>query len=112
MSIADFLKAGKNILMSIIHGDLMMKLKLDKYFPHIIYTFFLMFVSIWLGLKIQNTMVKVEKNKDILTDMKIYHAQKTVQLVGLNRMSTVDDLLRDKGSDVTMPEVPANKIVK
>jgi len=102
----------RNTVMALVRGDLIMTLRLDKYFPHIVYTFALMFITILVGLLIQNTMVKVEKNKEILTDMKIYHAQKTVQLVGLNRMSTVDDLLKSKGSTVTMPEQPAAKIVK
>jgi len=104
--------AIRNGFVAILHGELLLRLRFDKYFPHIIYTFFLMWMMIWMSMKIENTMVKVEKNKTTLNDMKIYHAQKTVEVVSLDRISTVEDLLRKSGSDVDIPVKPADRIVK
>jgi hypothetical protein len=104
--------AIKNGFVAMLHGELLLRLRFDKYFPHIIYTFFLMWMMIWLSMKIENTMVKVEKNKATLNDMKIYHAQKTVEVVSLDRISTVEDLLQKSGSDVELPVRPADRIIK
>ena len=51
-----------------------------------------------------------EKNKARLEELKIYHAQKTCELVSLDRLSTVEDLLEKNGSALTVPEKPADKI--
>ncbi len=102
----------KNIVQAIIKGKLLMRLGFNKYFIHIIYTFFLFWVSIWLSLQIEKTLTKVEDNQKILDDVAIYHAQKTVQLVGLNRLTTVRNLLREKGSDVDIPDSPTVTITK
>ena len=90
----------KNGFVAILHGELLLRMRFDKYFPHIIYTFFLLWMMIWLSMKIENTMVKVEKNKTTLNDMKIYHAQKTVEV------------LEKIGSDVELPVKPADRIMK
>ena len=79
---------------------------------HILYTFFLIWMMIWTSIKIEGTLAKVEKNNEILNDMKIYHAQKTVQMVSLNRITVVDKLLKENGSEVTLPIKPADRIEK
>lgn len=88
----------------------MLRFHVNRYFIHIIYTFFLFWVSIWLSLKIEKTLTKVEDNRKTLEDMEIYHAQKTVELVRLGRMSVVQEMLEEKGSDVAVPEKPAERI--
>lgn len=104
------LRVLRNSLMAILKGEFLIRIRCDKYFPHIIYTFFLLWMMIWLNLKIETTMAKVERNKEKLGEMKIYHAQKTVSLVSLNRISTVERLLEEHGSDVGLPEKPADRI--
>jgi hypothetical protein len=54
----------------------------------------------------------VEAGKKELANVEIYHAQKVVELAGLNRMTTVRDLLEEKGSKVGLPEKPAARIQK
>lgn len=110
--LADIGQWLKNAFLATVKGELLMRLHVGKYFIHIIYTFFLFWVSIWLSLKIEKTLTRVEDNRKELADLEIYHAQKTVELVGLNRMSRVQELLEQKGSAVTLPEKPADRIVK
>ncbi len=102
----------RNGFFALINNELLLRLKLDKYFVHIIYTFFLAFMMILIGMRVENTMTKVENSKTVLNDMKIYHAQKTVELVKAGRLGNIEKLLEDKGSDVTMPEKPAYIIKK
>ena len=107
-----FMTFLKNSLKAIFKGEFLLRMRVDKYFMHILYTFLLVWLSIWLSMKIENTMVKVEKNKTTLNDMKIYHAQKTVEVVSLDRITTVEDMLEKIGSDVELPVKPADRIMK
>ncbi|MBR5175586.1 MAG: hypothetical protein IKW89_06605 [Bacteroidales bacterium] len=100
----------KNAFLATIKGEFLLRLHVNKYFIHIIYTFFLFWVSIWLSLKIEKTLTKVEENRKALQDIEIYHAQKTVELAGMGRMSKIEDMLRDKGSELTIPQKPADRI--
>ena len=97
----------KNAFLAAIRGEFLLRLHVGKYFIHILYTFFLFWVSIWLSLK---TLTKVEENRKVLQDTEIYHAQKTVELASMGRMSKIEDMLREKGSALTIPQKPADKI--
>lgn len=101
-----------NLVKALIAGKLMLRLKVDKYFPHILWLMILFFLVIFLGMKVENTLVKVEKNKREINELKIYHAQKTVQLATFGSMAKIEELLESQGSQVTMPEKPANTIEK
>lgn len=100
----------KNAFLATIKGEFLLRLQVGKYFIHIIYTFFLFFVSIWLSLKIEKTLTRLEDNRKALQDIEIYHAQKTIELVSLGRMSKVEQMLKEAGSALTMPEKPADRI--
>lgn len=99
-----------NSLNAILHGEFLLRIRIDKYFIHILYSFLLLWLSILLDIRVEKTMVEVEDNKKILNDIKIYHAHKTVEIVSLNRISTVQQMLEEKGSNVTLPEKPASII--
>ena len=106
------LKAIANGFSAILHGEFLLMLRVDKYFVHILYTFAIFWLMIMMSLMVQKTLVKVERNKTVLNDLRIYHAQKTVELVEMGRLSTIEDLLEKSGSSLTMPEKPAETIVK
>lgn len=108
-------KAGssiKSIVKSIISGDILLRLRVDKLFPYILYAFALGWVSILMSYKMEQTLGIVEKNKAELETLKIYHAQKTCEYVGLDRISTVEEMLRNAGSEVKAPEKPADMITR
>ena len=102
----------KNSLKAIFKGEFLLRMRVDKYFMHIVYTFLLVWLSIWLSLKIDTTLTKLEKGKAELRSLEIYHAEKTSELVKLNRVSTVSGNLEKLGSDVGVPEKPATVIRK
>lgn len=106
----NFAKGTGNILIAILRGELLMRLRVERFFPHILYLFLLVWMLILIGIKSESTQLEVERNKVVLNDMRIYHAQKTVEMMSLNRMSKLEDLLKDKGSDVAFPEKPADKL--
>lgn len=102
----------KNIAKSIISGDILVRMKLHKGFPYILYFFLLGWLNILISYKAEQTMIQVERNKKEIETLKIYHAQKTCEYVSLDRISTVEEMLEQKGSEVTAPQKPADIIIK
>ena len=100
-------KAFIEILKSIGRGDILIRMRVDKLFPYILYTFFLGIVSIWLSYKAEKTMHMVEVNKERIESLKYENANKNCEIIGLSRISTVETMLKEAESDVTIPEKPA-----
>lgn len=86
------------VLKSIISGDILLVMGVHRLFPYILYAFILGWVSIWMSYKAEQTMTLVEANKKELETLKIHHAQKTCEYVGLDRISTIEEMLTEKGS--------------
>ena len=85
---------------------------MGRYFIHIVYTFFLFAMIIWISLMIESTMNKVERNKAVLRELEIVHTQKTFEVVSLSRRTSVNNMLQQMGSKVTEPQHPATVLVK
>ena len=97
-------------LRSIGRGDILLRMRVDKLFPFILYTIALALTSIWLSYKADQTMFRVETNKKIIEDLMIDNAKKTCEIVGLTRISTVEKMLLEAGSEVKAPDKPADII--
>ena len=99
------------VLKSILSGDILLLLRVDRLLPYILFLFALGWINIFLNYMIEQTMVKVETNKVLLENYKIHHAQKTYEFVKLGRISTVEEMLEKAGSEVSSPEKPAETIL-
>ncbi|MCR5327141.1 MAG: hypothetical protein K6E37_10420 [Bacteroidales bacterium] len=108
--IQDLGQGLKNSFRAILKGEFLLRLNVGRYFIHIVYTFFLIAMVIWISLMIESTMTKVERNKAILHELEIVHTQKTFDVVKLTRRSTVNDMLQQMGSKVTEPADPATRL--
>ncbi len=107
------MKIGKtifNVMRAALRGELLLSLRIDKLLIYIVYFFIISCGTIYVYLRIDNTMVQMEKNKEVLEVLQIEYAQKTLELARFNRLTTVEERLREWGSDVGMPEKPARKI--
>ena len=100
--------AIKEFFISLGRGDLLTRLRVDRLLPYILYLFVLGCISIWMSYHAEQTMLEVEKNNEIIRTLKIYNAQKTYELVGLDRIATVEKMLEEAGSQVKAPEKPAD----
>jgi len=105
--ISDLVALLLNSIKAIFRGEFLLKLKVSKYFLHIAYAFFLFSLVILFSLGVDTTLSKVETNKAILKDLETEYAQKTFELARLNRRSTLDEMLKEKGSKVTEPQKQA-----
>jgi len=97
----------KNSFRAVLKGEFLLRLDVGRYFIHIVYTFFLFAMIIWISLMIEGTMNKVERNKATLRELEIVHTQKTFEVVSLSRRATVNSMLQQMGSKVTEPQNPA-----
>lgn len=100
----------KNGFLALLQGKLLQKLQVEKYFPHIMVVLILAWAMVLVSILVEGTLTKVEKGRQELETMRIYHAQKTVEVVSLNRIRSMEDLLERNGSDLTLPVKPADVI--
>ncbi len=98
------------LLKAIVNGDILLLLRADRLFPYIIWFCILGWLSIWMSYKAEQTMTQVERNRRELETLKIHHAQKTCEYVGMDRISTIEQLLIENKSEVRVPEKPASLI--
>lgn len=101
----------EKVYKALLSGNLLILLGLDRLLPHILVLFVLGWVNIFMNYRIEQVMAEVEKNKITLENYRIYHAQKTYQFVKLGRISTVEDMLEQNGSELGAPVKPAETIV-
>lgn len=100
--------AVKEFFKALGRGDLLTRLRVDRLLPYILYLFFLGCISIWMSYHAEQTMLTVQKNNTTIRTLKIYNAQKTYEIVGMDRIATVEKMLEEAGSKVRTPEKPAD----
>ena len=103
-------KAIGAFIISLGRGDLLLRMRVDKALPYILYGFLLGCISIWMSYKTEQTMLKAQNNNEIIKTLKIHNAQMTYELVGLDRLTTVENMLEDMNSQVKAPSKPADII--
>jgi hypothetical protein len=104
--------AVKEFIIALGRGDLVLRMRIDRAFPYILWTFFLGCLSIWWSYMTEQTMLKVEKNEDILKELRIENIQMTYELVQMDRMGKVEEILNKMESKVQPPQKPADKLKK
>ena len=100
------------VFKSILEGKLLMRLGAEKHFPYFLYVFVLFWLAILFDMASENVIARAEKNRAVIKELSIKHAQKMVILKGFDRASIVDALLDDLNSEVGVPEKPAVVIGK
>jgi hypothetical protein len=101
-------KAIGAFIISLGRGDLLLRMRVDKILPYILYVFILGCISIWMSYKTEQTMLKAQNNNETIKTLKIHNAQMTYELVGLDRLTTVENMLEDMNSQVKAPIKPAD----
>lgn len=110
--IQDLGRLIKESAKAILHGQFLLRLDIGRYFIHIVYTFFLFGMLIWLSLGVDSTLAKVEKNQAELKELQIQHSNLEFELRTLDRRAALEDLLEAAGSKVAEPEKPATILKK
>ena len=100
----------RNAIRAIREGELLLRLRADKYLVHILYLFILMWATILLGLQVDKTLARVSENKAQLEKLRIHRTEKEAALVKLHSASAAQIRLKEMGSEATLPSEPASVI--
>lgn len=100
----------RNVIRAIREGELLLRLRADKYLVHILYLFILMWATILLGLQVDKTLARVSENKAQLEKLRIHRTEKEAALVKLHSASAAQIRLKEMGSEATLPSQPASVI--
>lgn len=107
---SDLLRLLRNSFIAVLKGEFLLRLNVGRYFVHVMYTFLLIAIVIWLSLMTESTMAKVESNKAVLKELEIENAELTYEAAKAERRTTVEARLKALGSEVTEPEKPAVRL--
>ncbi|MCQ2177503.1 MAG: hypothetical protein MJY42_01290 [Bacteroidales bacterium] len=99
-----------NSLRAILKGEFLLRLGVTRYFSHIVFVFVLIAGVIWVSLLIDNSMNKVEKNRDRIRELATEHTMYKYELERRNDRETVTRTLEELGSEVKEPEKPATRL--
>ena len=102
-----FLTWLTNAFLTIGRGDILLKLGVHRYLPHIIFTFAVCAISIVLSYYADSTLIVREKRMKELESAKIVYSSKYREMVSLYRYTTVEDMLEKAGSDLKPLREPA-----
>lgn len=105
--LADIRTFFKNSFVAVLKAELLMRTKVDKYLIHVLYLFFLFVLAIWISLRTEATMAKVEQNKKAIKELEIYRSQMVYDLTAAQKRSEVEKRLEEMGSQVKPAEKPA-----
>lgn len=110
--LSDIARLLKNSVIAVLKGEFLLRLNVGRYFVHVMYTFLLFGLVIWLSLMTESTMAKVERSKAELKELEIENAELTYEAAKAERRTTVEARLRELGSKVGEPEKPATRLAE
>ena len=94
----------------ILNGKVLLLIGADKVLGHIIFTFAMAIVFIWLNIQIESTVHRKEENKAKLENIRSLYTEKECELTSLNSICKVQVMLRDMGSKVAIPTDKAKRV--
>ena len=100
----------KTVIRSILSGNILILLGVDRLLPYILFLFILGWANIFFNYRIEKTLTKVEKCNKVLEQRKNDFAIKTYEFVSAGKKSTVKKMLEDNNSEGTTPQKPATII--
>lgn len=95
----------------IFSGEIILKKRWDRYIKFVLYCFFLISIFIAWSLMVENQLAKMEKNETILEGLKIEYNQKTLEYIGLNRRTKIEQILESEHSTLHGPIIPPKRII-
>lgn len=100
----------KNIGKSAIQGNLLLYVGFDRYLDRIVYLFVCALLFIWFNIQIDITMHRKEENRIAIENLKSIHTDTTCRLTALNSVCEVEQMLKEMGSKVQIPQRQAETI--
>ncbi len=100
----------KTSLRALRKGEFLLRIKAHERILHILYLFLLAWIVIFINLKVDATLTRMQENKITLRNLEISKAQKEAELVNHHSASSTAERLKAMGSNVQEPVKPAARI--
>lgn len=104
---SDIGKLLKNSVKAIFEGEFLLRLRIGRWFMHIVFVFAVIALTIWISMLIDNTLTKVERGKTVIAEQESVIAMRTYELSSLTRRSAAEKNLKEMGSNLAEPTHPA-----
>ena len=104
------LEAIVRIFRHLMTGDILADFKVGHYLPQITCVVAAISLYIIIGIFIDASLSKVEKNKKLISDLKIELSLKTKIYTSQRKLENVEEALRLGGVDIHLPQKPASRI--
>lgn len=104
------LRKIKKGVLDFASGDILIKAGIEKQLGFIFYTFCCICLFIMWSLTVESQLAKIQDNEKILEDLRINYQQRTLDLVGMNNRTKVDNLLQQNNSTLHGPQDPPTVI--
>jgi len=104
-----FKKVQKGVL-DFASGDFLIKKEVDRQLGFIFYVFCCVCLFIMWSLTVESQLARIQDNEKVIADLKINYQQRTLDLVGMNNRSKVDNLLIKNNSTLHGPVDPPTVI--
>lgn len=102
----------KAFFKSILNGKWLLHLGVDRYLPQIVFAFIMATAYIGLNIVIDNSIMRVEKQKKVIKDLTSIHTDLKCKLTSLNSVCALETMLQENHSDLAIPQKQATKIGK
>ena len=97
-------------LKTLVTGEILEKLKIDRYLIHIVIIAAALCLILLCRFVIEEVQVERERLREKVEEAKLVRDQTYIELVGLGKMSTVEEMLEENGVKVGKPAKPAKMI--
>ena len=104
------LKKIKKHIQDFASGDLLIKWGVGRQLGFIFYCFCLVCLYIMWSLMVESQLARVQDNEKVIADLRINYQQRTLDLVGMNNRTRIDELLKKNHSTLHGPVDPPTVI--
>lgn len=101
-----------NFIVDLLNGDLLLRLRADKMLPYILVIFAMAISLIFIKLEIDKTLLRCDRARAELENIRIEYAKKSCELISLEKLSTIESMLESQGINIGIPSKPADRIRK
>lgn len=105
-------KAVLNSFVAIWKGEFLLRLRAGRFLAHILYTFLLLGVIIWVSLLIDTAMNKVEKNYSRIGELKMEQSLLKIDITRAESRTEVARRLEAMSSPLRIPEQNATEVTR
>lgn len=99
-----------NFFDDLLNGDLLLRMRVDKALPYILVIFAMGVSLIFIKLEIDKTLLRCDRARVELENVRIEYAKKSCELISLEKLSTIESMLEEKGLEIGIPAKPADRI--